>query len=85
MIYKVVQISPYQHTGIDGRKYTDNQTGIGVGLFETENSTTYKLVCVIDKNIDSPTFQASRIAELLNKNRTIFSQQEIEVKQLPTG
>ena len=72
-MYKLVEIQPYKHTGIDGKTSIVNHSeNIGVGLFEDEKSITYSLVCTICHNLGSIQEQkayATLIATLLNENR----------------
>lgn len=80
MIYKQVKTIPTVYINTSGKSATSKEQ-IGVGKFENENSETYTLFCVIDKSMGSEEnliFEANRIAELLNKNKTIFSREEVE-------
>lgn len=72
-MYKVVEIQPYKHTGIDGKtteQYVNEE--VGVGLFKNEEDKSYKLICKISKNVGSIEEQkayATLITTLLNENR----------------
>jgi hypothetical protein len=72
-MYKVVEILPYTHVGIDGKVTTVPEIeDIGVGLFERESSQIYTLICKISKNIgdvEERRKYASLISTLLNENR----------------
>ena len=84
MIYKAINTKATFYSNSDG-KSGKNEGIIGVGIFEDESSTTFKLLCTIDKNVGDKhdMFQeADRIAELLNKNEMFITQREAELKGL---
>lgn len=72
-MYKLVEIQPYKHTGIDGKtSVVKPLETIGVGFFENEEDNIYSLVCTISHNIGSIEKQksyATLISALLNENR----------------
>lgn len=72
-MYKVVEIQPYKHTGIDGKTSVVNpHETIGIGYFKNEEDNIYSLVCTISHNIGSVEEQkgyATLITNLLNENR----------------
>jgi hypothetical protein len=72
-MYKVVEIQPYSHTGIDGKtSVVKPHENIGVGYFKNEGDITYSLVCTICHNLGSAEEQkkhAALISTLLNENR----------------
>ena len=81
MIYKTIKKDSALHSNAHGK--TGNVKQItGVGIFEREDSQTYTLLCTIDKNIDNPEVEASRIASLLNENRKYFTVKEAELRGL---
>lgn len=79
MFYKVVKGDTLVYSNSDGKKNA-SRPFIGVGIFENIDSQTYTLLCTMSK-VDDAYFEASRIAELLNKNNTLFSKKEIEDSQ----
>lgn len=80
-MYKVVKGNSITYTNSDGKE-SGVKSFVGVGIYEREDSQTYILLCTIDKNIDDPEAEASRIANLLNENRKYLTQKEAELKGL---
>lgn len=79
MIYKIVKGDSITYSNNDGKE-SGVRSFVGVGIFEREDSQTYTLLCTIDKNIDDPEVEASRIASLLNENKKYITTREAELK-----
>jgi hypothetical protein len=79
MRYKAIKLNGTHYVNSDG-KGGKNDSGVVVGIFQEEESPTFKVLCTIDKNIGDEKVQfteAVRMATLLNENNKYYTKEEV--------